>query len=198
MFIHLTHPVIFQYIPHIMKLLKRRNTALLLIDAQEKLMQVMGQRQRTAENINKLLQLAQLFNLPIMVTEQYPKWLGPTLPELKQSLPIYAPIEKLHFNCCEVDTFNTQLDSIDLQNIIIAGVESHICVFQTCVSLVNKGYTIHVPQDAVDSRTSENWQVGLDLMQQAGAVITSTETVIYQILEKAGTKAFKAMLKLVK
>jgi len=181
-----------------MKLLKRRNTALLLIDAQEKLMQVMGQRQRTAENINKLLQLAQLFNLPIIVTEQYPKWLGPTLPELKESLPIYAPIEKLHFNCCEVDTFSTQLDSIDLQNIIIAGVESHICVFQTCVSLVNKGYTAHVPQDAVDSRTGENWQVGLDLMQQAGAVITSTETIIYQILEKAGTKAFKAMLKLVK
>jgi len=181
-----------------MKILKSRHTALLLVDAQEKLMQVMGDRQRTAANIHKLLELAQLFNLPIIVTEQYPKMLGPTLPELQSSLPTYAPIEKLHFNCCAVEAFNAQLDAFDLQNIILTGAESHICVFQTCVSLVNKGYAVQVPQDAVDSRTKENRQAGLNLMQQAGAIITSTETIIYQILEKAGTPAFKTMLKLVK
>ena len=85
-----------------------------------------------------------------------------------------------------------------MRNVIITGVESHICVFQTCVSILERGYRVHVPQDAVDSRTDENWRVGLDLMKQAGAVITSTETVIYQILKKTGTKEFEKMLKVMR
>ena len=97
-----------------------------------------------------------------------------------------------------MDAFNNSLDSEGLRNVIVTGVESHICVFQTCISILERGYRVHVPQDAVDSRTDENWRVGLDLMKQAGAVITSTETVIYQILKKAGTKEFKQMLKVIK
>ncbi len=102
---------------------------------------------------------------------------------------------KYHLNA---DIIELCLDSEGLRNVIITGVESHICVFQTCVSILERGYRVHVPQDAVDSRTNENWRVGLDLMKQAGAVITSTETVIYQILKKAGTKEFKQMLKVMK
>jgi len=178
--------------------LEKEKTGLLIIDVQEKLMQVMGQRQRVADNIKKLVLLSKLFDFPVILTEQYPKWLGPTLPEVEESLPAYEPISKLHFNCCDVDAFNHRLDSEDLRNVIVTGVESHICVFQTCVSILERGYRVHVPQDAVNSRTDENWRVGLDLMKQAGAVITSTETVIYQILKKAGTKEFKQMLKVIK
>jgi nicotinamidase-related amidase len=178
--------------------LDKEKTGLLIIDLQEKLMQVMGQRQRVADNIKKLVLLSKLFDFPVILTEQYPKWLGPTLPEVAESLPACQPISKLHFNCCDVDAFNHRLDSEDLRNVIVTGVESHICVFQTCVSILERGYRVHVPQDAVDSRTDENWRVGLDLMKQAGAVITSTETVIYQILKKAGTKEFKQMLKVIK
>jgi nicotinamidase-related amidase len=178
--------------------LDKEKTGLLIIDVQEKLMQVMGQRQRVADNITKLVLLSKLFDFPVILTEQYPKWLGPTLPEVAESLPAYQPISKLHFNCCDVDAFNHRLDSEGLRNVIVTGVESHICVFQTCVSILERGYRVHVPQDAVDSRTDENWRVGLDLMKQAGAVITSTETVIYQILKKAGTKEFKQMLKVIK
>ena len=178
--------------------LDKENTGLLIIDVQEKLMQVMGQRQRVADNITKLVLLSKLFDFPVILTEQYPKWLGPTLPEVAEFLPAYEPISKLHFNCCDVDAFNNRLDLEGLRNLIITGIESHICVFQTCVSILERGYTVHVPQDAVDSRTDENWHVGLDLMKQAGAVITSTETVIYQILKKAGTKKFKQMLKVIK
>jgi nicotinamidase-related amidase len=178
--------------------LDKEKTGLLIIDVQEKLMQVMGRRQRVADNIAKLVLLSKLFDFPVILTEQYPKWLGPTLPEVAESLPACQPISKLHFNCCDVDAFNHRLDSEDLRNVIITGVESHICVFQTCVSFLKRGYRVHVPQDAVDSRTNENWRVGLDLMKQAGAVITSTETVIYQILKKAGTKEFKQMLKVIK
>ena len=178
--------------------LEKENTGLLIIDVQEKLMQVMGQRQRIVENIKKLVLLSKLFDFPVILTEQYPKWLGPTIPEVAESLPGYEPISKLHFNCCDLDAFNHRLDSEGLSNVIITGVESHICVFQTCFSILERGYRVHVPQDAIDSRTDENWRVGLDLMKQAGAVITSTETVIYQVLIKAGTKEFKQMLKVMK
>jgi nicotinamidase-related amidase len=144
------------------------------------------------------VELSKLFHLPVILTEQYPKWLGPTFPEIKESLPAYEPITKLHFNCCYVESFNESLDSCDLKNIIIVGVESHVCILQTCISLLDKGYQVHIPQDAVDSRTDENWRVGLKLMDKAGALITSTETIIYQLLKEAGTKEFKKMLKIIK
>lgn len=182
----------------IMMLLRRENTGLLVIDVQKKLMQVMERKERVVGNIIKLLNLSKLFKLPVIFTEQYPKWLGPTVPEIMELLPKYEPITKLQFNCCEVEAFNERLEAEGLRNVIITGVETHICVFQTCVSILEKGYQVHVPQDAVDSRTDENWRVGLKLMDKAGALITSTESVIYQILKKAGTKEFKQMLKIVK
>ena len=180
------------------KLLDKENTGLLVIDVQEKLMQVMGEKQRVIDNLIKLLHLSRLFTLPVILTEQNPQWLGPTLPEIIECLPAYEPISKLHFNCCDVDAFNNRLDSEGLKNIIITGVESHICVLQTCVSLLARGLNVHVAQDAIDSRTGENWRVGLELMRGAGAIVTSTETVIYQILKKAGTEEFKEMLKIIK
>jgi nicotinamidase-related amidase len=179
-------------------LLSADNTGVVLLDVQEKLMPVMGRKETVTENILRLLHLSGLYNLPVIQTEQYPKWLGSTLPEIKEVLTSYDPIEKLHFNCCDVDTFNSRLESEDLKSIILMGVETHICILMTCISLLEKGYKIHVPQDAVDSRTDENWRVGLELMRGAGALITSTESVIYQILKKAGTKEFKEMLKKVK
>ena len=181
-----------------MQLLKKSNTGILIVDAQEKLVQVMEQKERIIENINRILLLSKIYKLPVILTEQYPKWLGPTLPEIKESLPTYEPVSKLHFNCCDVEDFNIKLNSEKIENIILTGVETHICIFQTCVSLLDKGYRVHIPQDAVGSRTDENWRVGLELSKQAGAVITSTKSVIYQILEKAGTKEFKQMLKVIK
>ncbi|MFC1825404.1 hydrolase [Thermodesulfobacteriota bacterium] len=181
-----------------MKLIDRENTGLLVVDAQEKLMPVMGQKQRVVDNIIRLLHLSKIFNMPVILTEHYVKWLGPTLPEIVESLPVYEPIQKMHFNCCDMDPFNERLESGNYKNILVTGVESHICIFQTCVSMLERGYTVHVPRDAVDSRTDENWRVGLDLMKEAGASITSTETLIYQILKKAGTKEFKKMLKIMR
>lgn len=161
-------------------------------------MQVMGNPDRVTDRIVKLLHLSRLFNLPVVLTEQYSKWLGPTLSPIKEALPEYDPIEKLDFNCCSVDLFNTRLKANALDNIILVGVETHICVFQTCVSLLERGYRVHVPHHAVDSRTGDNWNIGLSLMKEAGAVITSTETVVFQILKQAGTKEFKEMLKVIK
>jgi len=161
-------------------------------------MQVMRDPERVTDRILKLLHLARVYDLPVILTEQYSKWLGPTVPAIKEALPEYDPIEKLDFNCCRVEDFNTRLNSTALDTIILVGVETHICVFQTCVSLLKKGYRLHVPHHAVDSRTEDNWNIGLSLMKEAGAVITSVETIIFQIMKRAGTKEFKEMLKVVK
>ena len=179
-------------------ILEKEGTGLVIVDIQDKLMPVIEQRERVARNVIMLIHLAKLFNLPLLLTEQHSKWLGSTVLEIREVLPEHKPIEKIDFNCCAVDLFNSSLDGLGLKNIILTGVESHICIMQTCMGLIDKGYQVHVPQDAVGSRREENRQVGLELMRGAGAVITSTETVIYQILQRAGTKEFREMLKLVK
>jgi len=180
------------------KLLTSEQTGLVVVDIQTKLMKVMRQKERVADNTLKLIHMAKLFDIPIVVTEQYPKMIGPTLPEINEALPDTTAIKKTEFNCCDVDPFMQALKSDGLINVILTGVESHICVLQTCLDLLDKGYIVHVPRDAVDSRTEENWLMSLNLMEKAGAVITSTETVIFQILKKAGTKEFKEMLRLIK
>jgi len=186
--------------PSVMKisLLTRENTGLIIVDAQERLMQVMGNPDRVSDRIVKLLHLARMFYLPVILTEQNPKLLGPTIPAVKEALPRYQPIEKLDFDCCNVELFNTRLEEKTLRNIILTGVEAHICIFQTCISLMQRGYTVHVPHHAVDSRTADNREIGLSLMREAGAVVTSAETIIFQVLKRAGTMEFKEMLKIVK
>ncbi|MDQ1336478.1 MAG: hypothetical protein QG552_3428 [Thermodesulfobacteriota bacterium] len=179
-------------------LLTREATGLIIVDTQERLMQVMGNPDRVTDRIVKLLHLSRLFNLPVILTEQNPKLLGPTIPAVKAALPQYHPVEKLDFDCCNVDGFNERLQERPLRNIILTGVETHICIFQTCVSLLERGYTVHIPHHAMDSRTADNWHIGLSLMREAGAVITSAETIIFQILKRAGTMEFKEMLKVVK
>ncbi|MBN1848073.1 MAG: hydrolase [Deltaproteobacteria bacterium] len=180
------------------RLLDSQNTGLLIIDVQEKLIPAINQKERIIDNIKKLIRLSELFNLPVILTEQNPDKIGSTLSEVKESLPAYEPISKLHFNCCEVDAFKESIESKKLENLIISGVETHICVFQTAMALLKNGYHVQVPQDAVGSRTDENWQVGLHLMRDAGAIVTSTETIIYQILKQAGTDEFRKMLKVIK
>jgi len=182
----------------ITSLLDRTNTAMVVVDMQEKLIPLMGRGERLVDNMITLLRLAGLFEIPIVLTEQYAKWLGATIRDIKESLPAYEPIHKMDFNCCEADDFNRRLESLHVENIILAGVETHICVFQTCFSLQKKGLQVHVPQDAVDSRTDENWRIGLRLMRDAGAVVTSTETIVYQVLKRAGTKEFKTMLRMIR
>jgi len=181
-----------------LSLLTHVNTGLLIVDAQERLMQAMGNADRVRDHMVKLIHLAQVYGLPITVTEQNPRSIGPTIPPVKEALPEYRPLEKLDFDCCNVEGFNEGLQEKGLRNIILTGVEAHICIFQTCVSLLQRGYTVHVPHHAVDSRTADNWEIGLSLMREAGAVVTSTETIIFQILKRAGTPEFREMLKIIK
>ncbi|MCF8083854.1 MAG: hydrolase [Deltaproteobacteria bacterium] len=179
-------------------LLRRENSGVVIVDMQEKLMGAMGGKERVIDRAVKLIHLAEGFDLPIILTEQNPGGLGPTLSEIREHLPDYAPIEKMEFNCLRVEAFNKRLEEVRLHNIILMGVETHICIFQTCVALLERGYRVHIPHHAVDSRTTDNWRIGLELMRDAGAVITSAETIIFQLLKKAGTEEFKKMLPYVK
>ncbi len=178
--------------------LDKASTGVLIIDFQEKLFSLMKHRQKVADNTIKLIRLATVYDLPILLTEQNSKHLGGTVEEIRSVLPDYSPIEKIDFNCGAVDEFNTRLDSLNLKNLIVIGIETHICVYQTCMDLLERNYGIHVPGDAVDSRKESDMRTGLNLMDKYGATITSTETIIFQLLERAGTNEFREMLKVVK
>ena len=137
-------------------------------------------------------------DIPLLITEQYPKGLGPTIPEIKDVIPSYAPIEKISFSCCGEPFFLEAVQVTGRQQVVLAGMETHVCVLQTCLDLLKEGFDVHVVSDAVCSRTEQNYRAGLEFMRDAGAVISCTETVLFQLLEKAGTEPFKIISKRIK
>ncbi len=173
--------------------LDKSNTALLIIDIQERLAVVMDKKEQVVRNTLHLVELAKMLNIPVVVTEQYPKGLGRTLPEITSALPSHLPVEKVSFNCCGEATFNEQIKRLGRKKIIVTGMETHICVLQTSLGLLQEGFDVHLAADAVCSRTKANWRSGLELVRDAGAVITNTETVLFQLLGVAGTPEFKSI-----
>jgi nicotinamidase-related amidase len=179
-------------------IVSRENTALAIIDVQERLAATMKDKDQVVHNIKLLIQAARLFNIPILVTEQYPKGLGRTVPEITVEIPKITPIEKMTFSCCQADAFNKELEDLKVDQIILTGMETHICVLQTALDALQDGYRVQVVEDAVCSRTRDRWETGLRQMEKAGVLITCTETVIFELLGKAGTEEFKTMLKALK
>jgi nicotinamidase-related amidase len=179
-------------------ILDKNNTVLVVVDIQEKLAPAMKKRQKVTDNCIHLIEAARLLNIPIVVTEQYSKGLGPTISEIKDALPDYEPLEKVTFDCCRGEGFLEKVASLNKTQIILTGMETHVCVLQTCLSLLKEGYTVHLAGDAVCSRKKEDYLAGREMMRDAGAVINCTETVLFQLLEKAGTPEFKAISKRIK
>jgi len=178
--------------------LEKDTAVLVIIDIQDRLADVMKLKELVINNSLHLIELAKLINIPVIVTEQYPKGIGHTVEEIRNALPRYQPIEKLTFSCCEENNFLRTIQGIQKKQIILAGMETHVCVLQTCLGLLRDGYSVHVVKDAICSRTRENWETGIAFMRDAGAVITSTEIVIFQLLRIAGTGEFKTMMKRIK
>jgi nicotinamidase-related amidase len=178
--------------------LEKDNAVLLIVDIQERLATVMGQKDQVVKNNQHLIELAKMLDIPVVVTEQYPKGLGKTVPELQAALPYYRPVEKMTFDCCGQPAFLPELKTIDRKTVILTGMETHICVLQTCLGLLKAGMNVHVVQDAICSRTKENWKAGIGFMRDAGAVITCTETVLFQLLKVAGTEEFKKISQRIK
>jgi nicotinamidase-related amidase len=180
--------------------LEPEKCALIVVDIQEKLLPPIFQREQLVRNAQLLIRLAGILKIPTMLTTQYSKGLGNTVPEVASLLPDTLPIEKLAFSCFGSDAFCSALKRLpgNRNTVVLCGMESHICVAQTALAALREGYLVHVASDAVSSRTEWNWKVGLERMRAAGAVISSTEMVIYETLGSSGTSVFKDMLKYLK
>jgi nicotinamidase-related amidase len=178
--------------------LARSRAGLVVIDIQERLWPAMFERERVLQNAVRLVRGAAALRVPIFVTEQYRKGIGPTLPELATAIPAFAPLEKLTFSASAVPGFTETLRHRGVTDAILCGIEAHVCVCQTCLDLLDAGLRPIVVADAVSSRTAENHRYGVERMRAAGAVIASTEMVLFELLERAGTEEFKQILALVK
>jgi nicotinamidase-related amidase len=183
--------------------LAAERTALIVVDIQEKLLPPIHEKDRLLRNAKLLLRLAQIQKLPVLATTQYAKGLGATVPEIAALFPAgTAPIDKLEFGCFANDAFCSTLHGLrrDRDTLLVCGMETHICVLQTVLGALTEGYGVHVVADACGSRPSAgdektlNWRLGLERMRDAGAVISSTEMAIYELLRGSGTAQFKEML----
>ncbi|MCS7120321.1 MAG: hydrolase [Nitrososphaerota archaeon] len=180
------------------ELISRHWLVLVIIDMQEKLIAKIAEKDLLIENVKKLISFARIMNIPIVLTEQYPKGLGGTIPEIKTLLLDVEPIEKVEFSCFKSAKFAETLREINARTLIISGIEAHICVMQTALDGLIRGYRPCVVYDAVSSRRLEDKEVAINRMRQCGVTIATTEMLMYEILEKAGTQEFKEALKLVK
>jgi nicotinamidase-related amidase len=178
--------------------LARDRTALVVVDVQEAFREAVREFDDVAKGTATLIQGARVLGIPIIVTEQYPKGLGHTVPEVAEHLDGVDPIEKVCFSAAGSEEFNAALASSRRDQVLLCGIESHVCVNQTAEDLIGRGLEVHVAQDAVSSRTKENRQLGLRKMERRGAEITSVETALFELLGQAGTPEFKEIQKLVK
>ncbi len=176
--------------------LEAEQCALIVVDIQEKLLPPIFQKDQLVRNAKLLIRAAGVLKIPAMVTTQYSKGLGATLPEIDALLPGTDAIDKDRFSCFGSDSFCTSLKRLpgNRNTLLVCGMEGHICVMQTALAALREGYLVHVASDAVGSRTEWNWKVGLDRMRAAGAVISSTEMMIYELMRSSSSPAFKEML----
>ncbi len=170
--------------------------ALIVIDIQEKLLPPIFQKDQLVRNSQLLIRAAGILKIPALVSTQYAKGLGPTVPEISSLLPGTDPVDKSLFSCFGSDAFCSLLKRLPGQRntLLLCGMESHICVTQTALAALREGYLVHVASDAVSSRTEWNWKIGLDRMRAAGAIISSTEMMIYELMRSSSSAAFKELL----
>jgi len=172
--------------------------ALLVVDEQERLMSAIHEADRVVRNSRKMLQAATALGMPVVYTEQYPKGLGGTLPAIRELLHEQLPIEKTVFGCFKSAAFTEALGQFQVDTLLIAGVETHICVFQTAAQAIERGLSVHILSDAVGARTPERHSVGMERLRQLGAVISDTDMAIYEYLGEAATPLFRQVLPLLK
>jgi nicotinamidase-related amidase len=181
--------------------LTREHAAVVVVDVQERLFPAMDadHREEVMRNVKVLATAARRLHVPLLLTEQYPKGLGHTLQELADTLgPAIEPIEKVTFSCWAVGAFRSRLEASGARRVILAGIEAHVCVLMSALDLLAAGYAVHVVADAVTSRTQANWRLAMDHLRQAGAVVTTTESVLFQLLGQADTDDFRELARLIR
>jgi nicotinamidase-related amidase len=176
--------------------LEAERSALLVVDIQERLLPPIFQKDQLVRNSKLLIRAAGILKIPAVLSTQYAKGLGKTVPELASLLPETEAIDKDRFSCFGSEVFCTLLKRLpgNRNTLLLCGMESHICVMQTALAALREGYLVHVASDAISSRTEWNWKIGLERMQAAGAVISSTEMMIYELMRSSSSTAFKEIL----
>jgi nicotinamidase-related amidase len=179
-------------------MLSKDTCALVVIDVQGKLARLMYDKDELLENSVKLVKGARALGVPVVWTEQLPDKIGGTLPALKAELEGLAPIVKKHFSCCGEPAFHRELQRVNRKQVLVAGIEAHICVYQTILDLLNFGYEVHAVADAISSRVQRNYDIAMRRIWEEGARVTCVEMVLFELLKVAEGEKFKQILKVIK
>ncbi|WP_338591784.1 hydrolase [Shewanella khirikhana] len=179
-------------------MLTPNETALVVVDVQGKLARLMQGSEALHQQLITLISGARIFDMPILWLEQLPEKLGPTSEELQLVLEGLSPIAKEHFSAWPCDAFRDALQASGRKQVLLCGIETHICVYQTCRDLLDNGFGVHLVADAMGSRTSENKALGLEMMREAGARLTNVESLLFELQHHAVGDSFRALLKLIK
>jgi len=180
------------------KLLKPETTALLVIDIQQRILPVINNYQRVVDNTIKLIKGFKVLGLPIFYTEQYPKGLGPTVQSIVEELGDIKPFDKMSFSCSGASNLFDELRSKNLLQVVICGIEAHVCVQQTVLDLLENRFQVNLAADAVSSRKEIDYNTAIDRMLYHGAEVTTTESILFELLNICGTSQFKEISKIVK
>lgn len=180
-------------------LLVAENAILVVVDMQEPFLRHLYEPERVLKNVCALMQGAVAVRVPILGTTQYREKMGDVVSEVKKLLPpLLPPFDKLSFSCYADQAFRSELHRSGRKQVLLCGVESHICISQTAHEIVAAGFQVHVAADAVSSRTEANWKLGLDRMRQGGVLLSSVEAALYEMLQEAGTPEFREVLQIIK
>jgi nicotinamidase-related amidase len=179
-------------------MLEIQNCCLVVVDVQGKLAQLMVDKESLFKNVRILIQAAQVLEIPILWCQQVPEALGPTVPEIAELLAGSKPLNKACFSCCGDERFTAELNALGKEQVLLCGIETHVCIYQTAMDLMEGGLDITIVADAVSSRTERNRQIGLDRLAAEGANISSTEMALFELLRTARHPQFRQIAKLVK
>ena len=179
-------------------MIETSSSILVVVDFQGKLARIVHESEAVINNARILVEGMNILGVPIIATEQYPQGLGHTVPELAEVYGEIPVIEKDTFSCCGDPVFMEEVNRLGRRNIILCGIETHVCVYQTAQDLIENGFDVHIVTDAVSSRTEANKHMGIRKMESLGGIPTGTEMVLFELLKVSGTEKFKAVSKLVK
>ncbi len=179
-------------------MLEINNTVLTIIDVQGNLAHAMHNKEALFKGLTQIVKGFNALELPIILNEQNPKGLGPTIPEIKELIPDVLPLPKMSFDCCKNDAYMDALSSCGKKQVLVTGIETHICVYQTAVSLAQKGYDVQLVTDAVSSRAPENKKLALKKMSSMGISMTCVEMALFELLETAEHEKFREVAKIIK
>ena len=179
-------------------MLSKQHSLLHIIDVQERLFNVMHNKEYLRDNMVRLLKGVKVMDLPVVWMEQYPQGIGPTITELSDLMESKKPLEKMCFSSCRKPNFIEELQEWGRNQILVMGIEAHVCVYQTVAGLLSRGFEVSVVADAVSSRTKNNYEFALRAMEAKGAKITTVEMALFELLEEAGTDEFRRISRIIK